>query len=92
MKLNVRAFGLTFALVWGFGLFVITWWIIFFDGVTNEVTLVGQIYRGYTVSPQGSFIGLIWGLADGFVGGIIIAWLYNLFAGRFGGQAQSGTH
>jgi hypothetical protein len=82
MKLNVKAFALTSALVWGFGLFCLTWWIIAFDGATGQTTLIGRIYRGYNISPSGSVIGLLWALGDGFVGGAIFAWLYNLIAAR----------
>ena len=82
MKLDVRAFALTCSLVWGLGLFVLTWWIIAFDGASAEPTFIGSIYRGYTITPMGSVIGLIWALADGFVGGAIFSWLYNLLASR----------
>jgi len=82
MKLDIRAFALTCSLVWGFGLFFLTWWVILFDGATGEATLIGRLYRGYTISPMGSVIGLAWALADGFVGGLVFAWLYNRFAGR----------
>jgi len=78
VKLNVRAFALACALIWGPGLFLITWWIIAFDGATAEITLIGKIYRGYSITPLGSVIGLAWGLVDGLVGGAIFAWLYNL--------------
>ena len=82
MKLNVRAFALTCSLMWGFGLFFMTWWMIAFDGPTLEPTLIGKIYRGYTVTPVGSVVGLIWALIDGLIGGAIFAWLYNLLAGH----------
>jgi len=82
MKLNVKAFALTSALVWGFGLFCLTWWIIAFDGATGQTTLIGRLYRGYNISPSGSVIGLLWALGDGFIGGAIFAWLYNLIAAR----------
>jgi len=81
MKLDVRAFAITCSLVWGFGLFFLTWWIIMFDGPTGEVTLIGRLYRGYSISPMGSVIGLLWALLDGFVGGAVFAWLYNRLAG-----------
>jgi hypothetical protein len=77
MKLNVRAFGLACALVWGLGVFFLTWWIIAFDGATHDVTILGRLYRGYDISPVGSLIGLAWALPDGFVGGALLAWLYN---------------
>jgi hypothetical protein len=82
MRLNVKAFALTCALVWGLGLFFLTWWVIAFDGASREITLVGRIYRGYTLSPMGSVVGLLWALADGLIGGAIFAWLYNALAGR----------
>ena len=80
MKLNVKAFSLTCGLIWGIGLFLATWWIIFFDGQTLQVIFLGRIYRGYTITPLGSVIGLIWALADGLIVGAIFAWLYNLIA------------
>ncbi|NVL89693.1 MAG: bacteriophage holin [Desulfobacterales bacterium] len=82
MKLNIKAFALTCGLVWGFGLFFLTWWIIAFDGATGEITLIGRLYRGYSISPVGSIIGLIWAFMDALVGGAIFAWLYNLIAAR----------
>lgn len=82
MKLNVKAFALTCALLWGIGLFVLTWWIIAFDGSTGEITLIGHVYRGYSISPLGSVIGLSWAFVDGGIGGAVFAWLYNLIAVR----------
>jgi hypothetical protein len=82
MKLNIKAFALACGLFWGIGLFVLTWWIIAFEGATGDMTLIGRVYRGYSISPVGSIIGLIWGLVDGVVAGAIFAWLYNLIAGR----------
>jgi len=77
MKLNVKSFALSTGLIWGFGIFAFTWWVIAFDGVTNDPTLIGRLYRGYSISPSGSFIGLIWALTDGFIAGGLFAWLYN---------------
>lgn len=82
MKLNVKALALASGLIWGVGLFILTWWVIMFDGATGEATLIGRLYRGYSISPAGSVIGLVWGLADGAIGGAIFAWLYNQLADR----------
>jgi hypothetical protein len=82
MKLNVRAFALTCGLIWGLGLFALTWWVILWEGYTSEVTAIGHIYRGYNISALGSLWGLLWGFCDGFIGGLIFAWLYNLLSGR----------
>ncbi len=80
MKLNVKAFALTCAIVWGAALFMATWWIILIDGASDGPTFIGSLYRGYSVTPVGSFIGLVWALVDGLIGGAIFAWLYNWFA------------
>lgn len=82
MKLDIRAFSLTCALLLGFGLFLATWWIMAFDGSSADPTLIGKLYRGYNITPMGSLIGLAWGLVDGLVGGAIFAWLYNLLSSR----------
>ena len=47
MKLDVRAFALTCALIRGPGLFQLTWWIIAFDRATADITRIGKIYHGY---------------------------------------------
>lgn len=80
MKLNVKAVALASGLIWGLGLFTLTWWIIAFEGQTGEQTIIGMVYRGYNISAMGSIIGLIWGFVDGLIGGFIFAWLYNRFA------------
>jgi hypothetical protein len=81
MKLNVKAFAVTCGLVWGLGLFCLTWWIIAFDGSFTEPTLIGKLYRGYTITPLGSVIGLVWAFFDGLIGGAVFAWVYNRLAG-----------
>ena len=86
MKLNVKAFALTCGLVWGLGLFILTWWIIAFEGFSGDPTFIGRMYRGYSISAAGSFIGLIWAFVDGIIGGAVFSWLYNLLAGRFSGE------
>ena len=72
MKLNVRAFALACGIIWSIGLFLLTWWIIFFEGATGEPTIIGRVYRGYTVSPAGSVIGFFWAMIDG--AGFIISY------------------
>ncbi len=80
MKLNIKAFALTCGIIWGLGLFLMTWWIIAFDGATGDPTPIGLFYRGYSISPIGSIVGLIWAFVDGMICGAIFAWLYNKFA------------
>ena len=85
MKLNVKAFALTCGIIWGIALFMLTWIIIAFEGITADRTLIGLVYRGYNISPLGSIVGLIYALIDGAVGGAIFAWLYNFIVARTSG-------
>lgn len=90
MKLNVKALALSSGIIWGLGLFVLTWWIIAFEGQTGEQTIIGIVYRGYNISAMGSIIGLIWGFTDGLIGGFIFAWLYNRFASKSSPALNAG--
>jgi len=58
-RLSVRALAASCAIFWSVGLFLFTWWAILFGGVTNDPTIIGRLYLGYTISPQGSVIGLV---------------------------------
>ena len=90
MKLNLKAAALAGGLIWGMGLFVLTWWIIAFEGQTGEQTIIGMVYRGYNISAMGSIIGLIWGFVDGLIGGFLFAWLYNCFASKTSTMPNTG--
>ncbi|MBU1864590.1 MAG: bacteriophage holin [Candidatus Omnitrophica bacterium] len=83
MILNIKAFALACGIIWGIAVFALTWWVIIFDGVTRERTILGRVYRGYSVSPLGSIIGLVWGVFDGLIGGAVLAWLYNCIVSFF---------
>jgi hypothetical protein len=80
MKLNVLAFGLACGLIWGLGVFLLPWWVMAFEGTTHDLMFLGHIYRGFNISPLGSVLGLIYGACDGFIAGVLMAWLYNRFA------------
>ena len=84
MRLCMKSTGLAFGLIWGGA--------ILMCGIANQIWpgyavaflgVVSSIYPGYTPGGFGSVIvGTLYALVDGFVGGIILAWLYNLFAAR----------
>ncbi len=82
MKLDVKSFALTTGLIAGVGLFGMTWWLILFEGATGEPTIIGMVYRGFSISAGGSFIGLLWGFVDGAICGAAFAWLYNRLSGK----------
>ena len=79
MKLSQKALGLSFGLVWGFTVLLATWWLLITGSSGLTISTLSHFYFGYTFSWLGGIIGLIWGFVDGFIGGVIIAWLYNLF-------------
>ena len=89
MKLNIKALALTSGILWGVGLFLVTWWIILMDGTIEEPTFLGRIYRGYEISPKGSVIGLLWALPDGAIGGAVFGLVYNLFVGKTAAKSSS---
>ena len=82
MTLNIKSFALTCGIFWGIGLLTLTWWIILFSGASNDPTFIGRVYLGYSISPMGSFVGLVWAFVDGLICGAIFAWIYNSLSSR----------
>jgi predicted CDP-diglyceride synthetase/phosphatidate cytidylyltransferase len=87
MKLDLKAFALAGGLFWGLGIFLLTWWLLLTQGMWGRGflfgKLIGQVYPGYRVSPEGSVIGLLWGLIDGIVASALFGLLYNLLVEQF---------
>lgn len=90
MKLNVKALALSAGILWGLSIFVITWWIIIFDGASTDPIFISKIYRNYQLTPLGSVIGLLWGFVDGLIGGAIFGFLYNCISSR-GKKSEPAT-
>jgi predicted MFS family arabinose efflux permease len=83
MKLKLVALGVALGTVWGIPLFITTW-LSYYTGYGKlflEV-LAQSIYPGYTITPIGSFLGLLYGFADGFVSAALIGYIYNKFIKR----------
>lgn len=78
MTLNVRALAFAAAIVWSAGVFLAGIFATFGWGVA-AVQAIGSFYIGYGPTLLGAVIGAIWAFIDGFVGGAVIAWLYNRF-------------
>jgi hypothetical protein len=87
MRLDVKAFALTCAVVWGLAVPLLTWWVMAFDGSSTDPTWIGHIYRGYSLTLAGSLIGGVWAFGDGLIGGALFAWLYDVFGSR-----RAGAH
>ncbi len=75
MRLDTKALGLTFGLLWGGAILLV--------GIAN---LIWPDYGGALLglAASGSFgqviIGTLYGLVDGFIGGLIVGWVYNYLA------------
>ena len=83
MRLDTKALGLTFGLLWGGTILLVGLAnLIWPDYGRAGLELVASGYPGYDAS--GSFgqviIGTLYGLVDGFIGGLIVGWVYNYFA------------
>jgi hypothetical protein len=47
---------------------------------TALIAPLASLYIGYSASILGAIIGVIWAFIDGFVAGVVIAWIYNFIA------------
>ena len=80
MKLNVKALALALGIIWGGAVFIMAWWATFYGPAGAVVAFAGKFYLGYGAGFTGSLIGLVWGFVDAAIGGLILAWLYNLIS------------
>jgi protoporphyrinogen oxidase len=79
-KLHPTAFGLSVGIVLGLLLFITTIFVVMQqDGtaVNANLALLNQFFPGYTVSPIGSLLGLLYGFTSGFIAGWLFAFLRN---------------
>jgi len=75
------SFGLALGILWG----VVLMFCIILTKFTSYpepdfYTPLQSIYFGIEISWFGALFGAICGFIDGFCGGLVFAWLYNLFA------------
>ncbi|MFC2049364.1 bacteriophage holin [Chlamydiota bacterium] len=78
-KLNPLKLGLAGAIIWGLFLFIMTWLSMYTGYGMFWLSQWIDIYPGFDITALGSFIGLVYGLVDGFVGLFLLGWVYNLF-------------
>ncbi len=78
-RLDRRAFGSSVGIASGVLLFIATLWPAVRGGdmLRPSLQLLSQYFPGYSVSLWGSFAGLVYGFASGFVGGWVFAFLRN---------------
>ncbi len=79
-KLSPLALGLSLGVIWGASVLLMGLLAHYFAYGTAFVSAMGVVYIGYEPSIAGSLIGALFGFIDALVAGILIAWLYNIFA------------
>jgi hypothetical protein len=75
--LDPKKFGLAGGILWGLCMFACTVLAIFTGYAEMFIKIMEGIYPGYSISWEGSIIGLVYGFFDAFIGLFIFAWLYN---------------
>ena len=73
------ALGIAIAVLWAFSVLCLGIFAMFGWG-TALVETLASFYIGYGASIVGAIIGAIWAFLDGFVAGVVIAWIYNVVA------------
>lgn len=84
MRLNARAWGISFGLLAGGGLFLATVFLLLKGGpsVGQHLRLLSAFFPGYQVTVAGAFIGFVYGFVLGYALGRIIGEVYNRLAFR----------
>lgn len=80
LKLRPLALGLSIGILWGIAVLIFGLLAYFVGYGELFVTSMGTIYLGYDATIAGSIIGGVIAFVDGLITGVIVAWLYNLFA------------
>jgi hypothetical protein len=84
MRINARAWGIAFGLLFGLGLFLATNLLVLRGGevVGPHLGLLGVYLPGYRVSFVGSLIGFIYLFVIGYGFGRLVGSVYNAVARR----------
>lgn len=81
-RLNALILGLTVGLIAGLTIFIMTIVLVVKGGevVGPHLSLLGQFFPGYHVTPLGSIVGFLYGFVLGFLAGFLFARTYNWLA------------
>ncbi len=82
--LGVISFGLALAVVSAGFTFLLGLMAAFFGWGVELAQVMSSLYIGFSPTFVGTIAGAVWAFADGFVFGILVAWLYNRFLLRRG--------
>lgn len=77
-RLSAVAFGISLGILSALIMAILAWVSMHGAYGADVIKQWGSVYPGYEASIKGGFIGLAWGFLEGFIFGLIWAWLYNL--------------
>ena len=81
MKLKVLPLALSLGVLSALGVFIMILLALYADYGLGCFALMADLYPYLELSLGGAFIGLAFGFIDGFIGGALIAFFYNIFGG-----------
>lgn len=76
-RLGMISLGVAFGTTWAIALIFLGLTAMWWHWGEPVVRLLGSLYWGYAPTFGGSLIGGLWGFCDWFIGGVVIAWIYN---------------
>lgn len=80
-RLNVRGLAVGLGVAWSMCM-LFSGWVAIFGWCRKFVEVMASVYIGFKPTFIGGIIGGLWGFIDGMIGGAIIAFVYNLIAGK----------
>lgn len=80
-KLSFKGLAFGLGTTWGLSVLFLGW-ISSFGWGTGLVSSLSTLYIGLKPTFFGGIIGGIWAFVDGAIGGLLIAYFYNLFKGK----------
>ena len=83
MKLSIKAMAITFGLLWGLAILIVSTINMFSPNYAAEfLNIIASVYPGYEAGQgiKSVVIGTLYAVFDAAIGGAIFAWVYNFFA------------
>lgn len=83
MKFSVKGLAMASGILWGVAMLGMGLANLLWSSYGQQfLQLMASAYPGYHATPSVGevIVGTLYGIADGFIGGAVFAWLYNRFA------------
>lgn len=78
-KLDVNGLGVSIASTWGLMIVVIGMFAHFTGYGASFMQYVDSMYPGQGTGPRGILMALIFGIFQGYISGVLIAFFYNAY-------------